>query len=250
MLVLLMVVTGAASTTTRGWGDHAAPFSFLFGNHIDTHQETRLFTNGKNAGNLKGWLYVFDSGERLADGTPVLRHCTSPEHYAAGCVAGWRVEAVPCIDEVNGCRATFLYHDDDHPIWLFGARVDMQGNLRGSRTQLVQPGSYSHFHWLTENLEGFPSSLADVEATLGVDITVPAECNVATAEQLTAGVVCPGYFLQLTVDEPFGLSRWAFHHGGENLLVQHGVDTMTHLNLLTSYRSLPPGVLPGNYVEP
>jgi hypothetical protein len=36
-------------------------------------------------------------------------------------------------------------------------------------------------------------------------------------------------------------------NGGENLVLQPGIDNKTHLNLLTSYRSLPPGVLPGEY---
>ncbi len=78
---------------------------------------------------------------------------------------------------------------------------------------------------------------------------MPDECNVAMADRLTGGVTCPGYFLQLTAGEPFGLEKWAFHHAGENLVLRPGIDNMTHLNLLTSYRSLPPGVLPGEYAE-
>jgi hypothetical protein len=66
---------------------------------------------------------------------------------------------------------------------------------------------------------------------------------------LTSGVECPGYFLQLTAKKPFGYKVWAFHHGGENLVVRPGIDNKTHLNLLTSYRSLPSGILPGSYAE-
>lgn len=247
LLFMSMLFVGASADDGRIWRNHAQPFTFLFGNHIDTHQETRLIQRGSGMGDLQGWLFVFDSGETLDDGTPVLRHCTMPEHYASGCVAGWQVEAKPCIEGVNDCRATFLYHYNDHPVWSVDARVDDEGGLRGSRTMIVQPGSYTHFHWLTEGLSDFPSTLADVEALFGVDIDVPEECNVAMADQLTSGVTCPGYFLQITVGQPFGLDKWAFHHGGENLVVRPGIDNMTHMNLLTSYRSLPPGILPGEY---
>ena len=88
-------------------------------------------------------------------------------------------------------------------------------------------------HWLTEGAdhEGtfLPSSLAEVEALFGVDITVPDECNVSMASALTPGVVCPGYFLQIQATETF-----AFHHGGEDIAVSPGIDNRTHLNLVTS----------------
>lgn len=246
---LFFLLAGKSSADGRVWQDHAAPFTFLFGNHIDTHQETRLITNGRKEGTLRGWFYVFDSGDTLDDGTPILKHCTKPEHYAAGCVAGWRLDAVPCIAEVNDCRAMFLYHYHDHPIWLLGAHIDKSGGLRGSRQAIPQPDSYTHFHWLTEELSDFPSSLADVEALYRVNIEVPEPCNVAMASELTPGVECPGYFLQISALEPFRYKEWAFHHGGENLILRRGTDNKTHLNLLTSYRSLPPGVLPGEYGE-
>ncbi len=140
----------------------------------------------------------------------------------------------------------FLYHADDHPVWLLGAHVDSSGNLRGSRQDIVQSGSFTHFHWLTQGTEEFPSSFEQLETLFG-SIAIPPECNVAMASQLTSGVECPGYFLQIKVLEPFGYEKWAFHHGGENLVVQAGIDNKTHLNLLTSYRSLPPDILPGNY---
>lgn len=236
ILTLFMLISGAALAKDRYWKDHAQPYTFLFGNHIDTHQETSLTEHELKKGDLKGWFYVFDSGDTLDDGTPILKHCTKPEHYEAGCVAGWKLEAKPCIEEVNGCKAMFLYHYHDHPIWLLDPYIDDSGELRGSRMHIVQPGSYTHFHWLTEDLSSFPSSLAEVEALFGVDINVPEECNVAMASQLTSGTVCPGYFLQITTGEPFGLSVWAFHHGGENLVIKPGIDNKTHLNLLTSYR--------------
>jgi hypothetical protein len=232
ILTISLLLAAAASGEDRYWNDHADPHNFLFGNHIDTHQETRLYEHGARTGELRGWFYVFDSGDTLADGTPILKHCTGTDHYGAGCVAGWRMDAKPCIQEVNDCQATFLYHDNDHPVWLLGGRQD-----------IVQPGSYTHFHWLTEGLEGdpsYPSSLSEIEEIFfgeqGI-INVPDGCNVAMANKLISGTVCPGYFLQIEVLEPFGYGTWAFHHGGEDLLVRPGIDNKTHLNLLTSFPS-------------
>lgn len=244
------------SAADKVWNDHAWPYTFLFGNHIDTHQETHLWKTdflggaGIDKGDLTGFFYVFDSGETLDDGTPVLRHCTQPEHYVAGCVAGWRMHGKPCIEEVNGCRAMYLYHYHDHPPWLLNPTVDDTGNLRGSRQPIVQPGSFTHMHWLTEGAtsdEGvfFPSSIDEVEAVFGVDIHVDPLCNVAMASQLTTGAICPGYFLQLHVLKPFGYHKWAFQHGGEKLVVTPGIDNKTHLNLLTTYQvvTIPENVL-------
>ena len=243
--IFFIFSAGQGIAADKTWSDHARPYSFLFGNHIDTHQELFLWPFNVfiyNKGDLSGWLYVFDSGETLDDGTPVLKHCTKQEHYDQGCVAGWRLHGKPCIEEANSCRAMFLYHDDDHPVWLVNPSVDQQGNVRGSRQPIYQPGSFTHMHWLTEGSlrEGrfLPSSLSDVEAVFGVDISVPQECNVAVADALTTGVICPGYMLQLTALKPFGYKEWAFQHGGEKLVLTPGIDNKTHLNLLTSYQAI------------
>jgi len=226
---LFLLLAGAASAGGRGWKDHEWPYEFLFGNHIDTHQETRLL----NDGTLEGFFYVYWTGDLSPDGLPVAAHCTKSEHYEAGCFAAWHIAARPCIEEINGCEAMFLYHNQDHPVWLVGPRIDADGNLRGTRGQIVQPGSFTHMHWLTEGAshEGtfLPSSLEAVEALFGVDINVPKQCNVSMAKALTAGVVCPGYFLEIRATEKF-----AFKHGGELIPVVSGTDNRTHLNLVTS----------------
>ena len=228
----------------REWRDHARPYTFLFGNHIDTHQETRLRRNG----NLSGYFYIYWTEEFTDDGEPIAEHCTEPAHYAAGCFPGWTIKAKPCIKEVNACRAMYLYHYHDHPVWMIGPRVDNSGGLRGTRGMIPQPGSYTHMHWLTEgtvhNGVFLPSSLEAVEKLFGVDIYVPPECNVDAASALTSGIECPGYYLQIKAVEKF-----VFRHGGELIPVSKGIDNRTHVNILTSYRSLPEGVLPGDYVE-
>ena len=250
LLVTIMAITvcgtaiGGDNDDIRLWQDHAPPFTFLFGNHIDTHQETRL----RKSGRLSGFFYVYWTGEFTVDGQPIAKHCTTPEHYAAGCYPGWKIEAQPCIEEVNGCRAMFLYHYHDHPVWMIGPQIDESGGLRGTRSMIPQPGSYTHLHWLTEgavhNGVVLPSSLEAVEEVFGVDINVPPECNVSSASALTSGIVCPGYYLQIKA-----LHTFVFKHGGELIPVSPRIDNRTHLNIVSSYRSLPHGVLPGDYVE-
>lgn len=245
LATVAMMLTGVATADdARQWRDHARPFTFLFGNHIDTHQETRLTRNG----DLRGFFYIYWTDDYTDDGDRIAHHCTKPEHYAAGCFAGWKIKAKPCIPEVNQCDAMYLYHYHDHPVWIIGPRVDESDGLRGTRGMIPQPGSYTHLHWLTEGSyreETFlPSSLAAVENLFGVEIHVPDECNVDVASKLTSGVVCPGYYLQITA-----LENFIFRHGGELIPVHKGKDNRTHLNIVTSYRSLPHGVLPGEYVE-
>jgi len=243
-----------ASATAAGftWKDHARPFDFLFGNHIDTHQETTL----QNDGSLRGSFYVVqldqDGGGFLDitdEGDPIMRHCTMPEHYP-DCQAGWVLTAVPCIPEVNGCSAMFLYHQHDHPVWLIGPRkrqMDGEMFLGGSRDQIPQPGFGTHFHWLTdpggvnEAETVFLSSVPELEALFDTEIDVAPECNVVEASQLTPGTICPGYFLALQVLAMSSVYRenpgpqWAFHHGGENILLQPGIDIASHTNIVTSY---------------
>lgn len=242
LTMIAITLSGAvfADDDSREWQDHGKPYTFLFGNHIDTHQETRL----KNNGDLQGFFYIYWTGDFTDDGLPVAKHCTTQEHYEQGCFAGWTIKAKPCIKEVNGCEAMFLYHYHDHPVWMIGPRVDDAGGLRGTRGMIPQPGSYTHLHWLTDP-DITNSSLDEVEDLFDVDVAVTPECNVFMASDLIPGVVCPGYFLEIKA-----LAAFAFQHGGELIPVSEGTDNRTHLNIVSSYRSLPAGVLPGDYLEP
>lgn len=58
---------GEAHATGYAWKDHAAPYDFLFGNEIDTHQQTRLASDHS----LAGFLYVHYTGERTSDGLAI-----------------------------------------------------------------------------------------------------------------------------------------------------------------------------------
>jgi len=244
-LALAIVATPASA---QEWSDHAPPFDFLFGNHIDTHQQTRV----RSDGDVSGALYVYFTGEIDGDsGLPVARHPRGEMHNEVcgldvDCVVGWKLRA-------RKGHAKFLFHSgvngDDHPVWLV------------SRKAIPQPGIYSHFHWIASK---------GTEAQMG-DVEIPRACDVAMAGELEAAVVegtlsvddgamiyswdqqsvhvgdpdpdvgaenvtCPGWFLQLKAVESF-----AFQHGGEIIAVSPGADNATHLNLLSNY-ALVPGI--------
>ena len=106
------------------WRNHVAPFPFLFGNDIDTHQQTQL----KKDGSLSGYFYIHFTGIVTKDGYPVATHV---DCNATFCTVGWTLDGEPGA-------ATFVYQvDDDHPVFLV------------SRADIPQPGAYAHFHWLS-----------------------------------------------------------------------------------------------------
>jgi hypothetical protein len=106
------------------WRDHESPFSFVFGNEIDGHQQLRLTPNG----GLDGYLYIQYTGVVTKDGLPVATH-TNCSAAGADCVVGWRVAGQPS----NAKLVRQPMHD--HPVYLMG------------RADIPQPGAYVHFHW-------------------------------------------------------------------------------------------------------
>jgi len=195
---------------------HNARSNFLFGNHIDTHQKTRLKKKSGNPFRLSGFFFIKFTGEIDSDSElPIAVHPSGSEcedeedreEDGVDCVVGWLINAVPG-------EAKFLYHTgvngDDHPVWMVN-RVDIR-----------QPGSFTHFHWISKDSND-PRSPAEI----------PGECDVEMAGQLAPdaeNVVCPGWFLQIKAVEKF-----AFRHGGEVIPVRPGIDNATHLNLVTNY---------------
>lgn len=122
-----MVLTAAmAEGGGYPWKDHAQPYTFIFENHFDTHQQSQLKSNGE----LFGFFYITPTGDEI-NGTPVFEHCnanTLPE----SCEVGWILKG-------KQGHATFVYLSSDHPVWLVESRND-----------IPQPGAFSHFHWLGE----------------------------------------------------------------------------------------------------
>ena len=209
---------------------HDAPYDFLFGNHIDTHQETKLIINHGQPKRLKGFFYIIFTGEiDPLSGLPIARHPRgAAENEVCGddnddefydefedegdgieCIVGWIMKGKPGV-------AKFSYHEgvngNDHPVWMV------------NRTQIPQPGSYTHFHWIT-------TTSSDPRAAM-----VPAACDKNNASQLenqlptAVNATCPGWFLQIKAVEKF-----AFQHGNEVVPIRSGIDNATHLNLVTNY---------------
>lgn len=203
--------------TVNSWGQdfQAPPRDFLFGNHIDTHQETAF--KEKKGGELSGFLYIVFTGETDdASGFPIARHPKGADKGEAcgidiDCIPGWQIDGIPG-------SAKFISHSgvngNDHPVWLI------------NRSDLPYPGGYIHFHWITE----FSSDdrFSDV----------PTECNADNASGLEGyaeDVKCPGWFLQIRA-----IRNFAFKHGGELIPVRPGMGTevATHLNLLFNYKEV------------
>ena len=226
--LLAIFIFNPYSVTTFASDFHEAPYNFLFGNHIDTHQETKLKMKRGQPVSLKGFFYIIFTGEiDPVSGLPIARHPRgAAQNEACGdgndddfyrdfdnddesieCIVGWKMKGI--IGE-----AKFLYHagvnGNDHPVWMV------------NRVDIPQPGSYTHFHWIgaDSNDPRAPSE-------------VPVECDVDMAGQLdnnAEDIVCPGWFLQIKAVEKF-----AFKHGNEVVPVRPGIDNATHLNLVTNY---------------
>jgi hypothetical protein len=219
LLIILILILSWALPVEAG-DFHAFRWDFYFGNHIDTHQQAKLKTN-KNGEvvSLSGFFYIIFTGEiDSVSGLPVARHprgAAQDEECGVDvdCVAGWLMKGVPA-------EAKFLYHTgvngDDHPVWMV------------NRVDIPQPGSFTHFHWITYDPDA-PTQTTDTRAE-----TIPPECNQQNAGQLeaadAANQICPGWFLEIRAIRSF-----AFKHGGEIIPVYPGIDNATHLNIVTNY---------------
>ena len=125
MSTLFLSVAGVSTAADLyPWRNHAAPFNFLFGNEIDTHQQSRLTRDG----NLFGFFYIEFTGVVTKDLYRVATHvdCSATQD----CTVGWTLDG-------RRISATFLYGSEhDHPVFLV------------SRPNIPQPGAFAHFHWL------------------------------------------------------------------------------------------------------
>lgn len=124
-LTVSVMSTGAAvAADLYPWRNHAAPFDFLFGNDIDTHQQTRRMRDGS----LYGFFYVRYTGVVTRDDQPVATHADCGA--VADCTVGWALSG-------RLASAALLYQVmHDHPVFLV------------NRQDIPLPGGHTHFHWL------------------------------------------------------------------------------------------------------
>jgi hypothetical protein len=170
-----LLTAGAAGAAGYPWRGHAAPYDYLFGNEIDTHQQTWRSADGA----LSGFLYVHYTGESTSDGLPVARH---EDCATMTCDVGWTIDGV-------AAPAVFLYHvDDDHPVWL----VD--------RADIPQPGAYGHFHWLGSGPADGPGYLLQLRAISRFCFVHHSQAGSGTCRDRGGVAVTPGIDLATHVN--------------------------------------------------
>ena len=218
---------------------HKAPYDFLFGNHIDTHQETNLMVNDDTGQpqSLLGKFYIIFTGSiDPVSGLPVARHprglASDGSHdercgITVDCEVGWQMRGAPGA-------AKFISHSgvngDDHPVWLVNRAEETNAPATGM--VIPQDGYHGHFHWIT-------TTSTDPRAN-----TVSAACDKKNAGELetvsptAVNEVCQGWFLEITAKKKF-----AFEHGGEIIPLRNGADIRSHLNIITNYKPWPDGTI-------
>ena len=135
--MVLFLTADIASSQDFRWQDNSYPFDFLFGNHIDTHQESMVTKDGK----LIGFFYIRFTGAQTEEGIAVATHANCA-NVGDQCTVGWMLHGIPV-------RATLVDHQPgQHPTWY----VDP--------ADLPQQRGYTHFHWF-----GAPDHAHDI--TLG-----------------------------------------------------------------------------------
>ncbi len=168
---LALCLVGAAPATAVDlypWNSHATPYTFLFQNDIDTHQQTKQLPNGS----LSGFFYISFTGVVTKDGYRVATHVDC--NATSSCTVGWILSGQPRT-------AAFLYQvDDDHPVFLV------------NRLDIPEPGAYAHFHWL-DYAGSLPPANINVPGYLLQLSAVDSFCfihDVAQADSATNSKTC------------------------------------------------------------
>lgn len=120
----LSAAVSARAAEMYPWRQHQDPFSFVFRNDIDSHQQTRQ----ERDGSLNGYLYIRYTGVVTKDNFPVATHADC-NAAGADCSVGWTIKGKPSSAKL--VRQPM----HDHPVFLL------------ARSDIPQPGSYAHFHW-------------------------------------------------------------------------------------------------------
>ena len=129
-----------------------------------------------DAQELFGKFYIIYTGTDQGSGLPKAHHPRGLAGYGSfdercgitvECVTGWEIRGVPGV-------AKFVSHSgvngDDHPLWLVNRAEETAAPAEGM--VIPQPGSFTHFHWIT-------TTSNDPRAS-----DVSPECDKANAGQL------------------------------------------------------------------
>ena len=122
-VLILFTVIVAFNVYAAGppWDEHADPFGFLFGNHFDTHQQSKV-NGGKDK--LVGFLYI-----EYTDGTEGAEYGLSDAVHGTDTV-GWVLDGHP-VEE-----AVLIEHTSgEHPVWCLDPE------------DIPRSKGYTHFHW-------------------------------------------------------------------------------------------------------
>ena len=88
--VLALSAFGSAHAADQyPWRNHEPPLNFIFGNEIDTHQQTRLMRDGS----LFGFFYIRFTGVQTKDRYPVATHVDCNAN--PDCTVGWSLNGNP-----------------------------------------------------------------------------------------------------------------------------------------------------------
>jgi hypothetical protein len=117
---LLLVGVNSAMAGGYPWKEHAAPFDFRFGNHIDQFQQSKLLGNG----DLQGFFYIMFTGGSV-QGAPAAAHGEDS--------VGWILYGVPMKAKL---KALPDMQSMQMPLWCINA------------SDLPREKGFSHFHWL------------------------------------------------------------------------------------------------------
>lgn len=113
-LILSLLDVQSILAESYPWREHAPPFDYLFGNHIDMHQQSRILGNGA----LQGFFYIRFTGHFI-NGYPEAMHGQD--------TVGWIISGI-------SLKAKLV--ELSPPTWC----VDP--------AELPQQTGYTHFHWL------------------------------------------------------------------------------------------------------
>jgi hypothetical protein len=163
-LGLMIIWVTPALAAGYAWNNHASPFNYLFGNEIDTHQQSKSVGQGR----LQGFLYIHYTGETI-NGIPVAEH-TDCNSMPDACLVGWTFQGVKLDAQVM--------------------TADMFPSFCTDAQTLARLPGYSHFHWIGDPMMGM--DLVAGQVVTGYLMRMVAQTTFYFRHHDTLTLVTPG----------------------------------------------------------